>query len=78
MGVEPIRCCHHGILSPARLPIPSRRHRHRCISAFLICNETIITQKEMEYKYFFTIIYYYFVFSVCFTSTFHDHVSQFL
>ena len=26
MGVEPIRCCHHGILNPARLPIPSRRH----------------------------------------------------
>lgn len=26
MGVEPIRCYHHGILNPARLPIPSRRH----------------------------------------------------
>ena len=24
-GVEPARCCHHGILSPARLPIPSHR-----------------------------------------------------
>ena len=30
MGVEPIRCCHHGILSPARLPIPSRRLIYRC------------------------------------------------
>jgi hypothetical protein len=27
MGVEPIRCCHHRILNPARLPIPSRRLR---------------------------------------------------
>ena len=26
-GVEPARCCHHGILSPARLPIPSHRLR---------------------------------------------------
>ena len=25
VGVEPTRCCHHGILSPARLPVPSRR-----------------------------------------------------
>lgn len=30
MGVEPIRCCHHGILSPARLPIPSRRRNLVC------------------------------------------------
>jgi hypothetical protein len=26
-GVEPARCRHHWILSPARLPIPSRRHK---------------------------------------------------
>ncbi len=25
-GVEPVRCRHHRILSPARLPIPPRRH----------------------------------------------------
>ena len=25
VGVEPTRCCHHRILSPARLPIPSHR-----------------------------------------------------
>lgn len=25
-GIEPARYCYHGILSPARLPIPSRRH----------------------------------------------------
>ncbi len=24
-GIEPARCCHHGILSPARLPVPSLR-----------------------------------------------------
>ena len=24
-GVEPVRCRHHWILSPARLPIPSHR-----------------------------------------------------
>ena len=26
MGVEPTRCRHHGILSPARLPVPPQRH----------------------------------------------------
>ncbi len=26
IGLEPIRCCHRGILSPLRLPIPPRRH----------------------------------------------------
>ena len=25
-GVEPVRCCHRGILSPLRLPIPPHRH----------------------------------------------------
>ena len=25
VGLEPTRCCHHGILSPARLPIPPHR-----------------------------------------------------
>ena len=36
-GIEPVRCCHHGILSPGRLPVPPRRHniniysfRNRC------------------------------------------------
>ena len=24
-GIEPVRCCHHGILSPGRLPIPPQR-----------------------------------------------------
>ena len=24
-GVEPVRCCHRGILSPLRLPIPPHR-----------------------------------------------------
>ena len=25
-GIEPVRCCHHGILSPGRLPVPPHRH----------------------------------------------------
>ena len=25
-GIEPVRCCHRGILSPLRLPIPPCRH----------------------------------------------------
>ena len=25
-GIEPVRCCHHGILSPGRLPVPPQRH----------------------------------------------------
>ena len=25
-GLEPVRCCHRGILSPLRLPIPPLRH----------------------------------------------------
>ena len=24
-GIEPVRCCHHGILSPGRLPVPPQR-----------------------------------------------------
>lgn len=31
-GVEPVRCLHHWILSPARLPIPS--HRQNTTKAF--------------------------------------------
>ena len=27
IGVEPIRCCHRGILSPLRLPVPPYRHK---------------------------------------------------
>ena len=27
-GIEPVRCRHHRILSPARLPVPPRRHIH--------------------------------------------------
>ena len=25
-GIEPVLCCHNRILSPARLPVPPRRH----------------------------------------------------
>ena len=26
-GLEPVRCCHRGILSPLRLPVPPYRHK---------------------------------------------------
>lgn len=34
-GVEPARPCGHWILSPARLPIPPRRHITNIINFFL-------------------------------------------
>ena len=34
IGVEPIRCRHHWILSPARLPIPSHRRLLRYYNSF--------------------------------------------
>ena len=30
-GIEPVRCRHHRILSPARLPVPPLRHIHTLI-----------------------------------------------
>ena len=30
-GIEPVRCCHRGILSPLRLPIPPQRPVARVI-----------------------------------------------
>ena len=45
MGVEPIRCCHHGILSPARLPIPSRRH-----NSIILSQLCAIYNKKLEKK----------------------------
>ena len=39
VGVEPTRCCHHGILSPARLPIPSSRR-----------NGIIVTSDPYDFK----------------------------
>ena len=42
-GVEPARCRHHGILSPARLPIPSHRPvRHRLLYRICFSNSRII------------------------------------
>lgn len=34
-GIEPVRCCHRGILSPLRLPVSPRRHApsHRTTAA---------------------------------------------
>ena len=28
-GIEPVRCCHRGILSPLRLPVPPYRHKQQ-------------------------------------------------
>ncbi len=39
VGVEPTRCCHHWILSPARLPIPPQRHVFLC--CFFVSNNYI-------------------------------------
>ena len=33
-GVEPARPCGHWILSPARLPIPPRRHIRKAVTGF--------------------------------------------
>lgn len=54
MGVEPIRCCHHRILSPARLPIPSRRHMQR---NYVIINRLKIQMFSSKFlNFFFKII----------------------
>ena len=30
-GIEPVRCCHHRILSPARLPVPPHQHDNHLV-----------------------------------------------
>ena len=47
VGVEPTRCCHHEILSLARLPIPSHRHFIRYLA--------IIAYSKNHCKIFFLI-----------------------
>ncbi len=37
-GVEPVRCCHRGILSPLRLPIPPQRRVAKAIEYNIIIN----------------------------------------
>ena len=36
VGLEPTRCHHHRILSPARLPIPPSRQRALSITKYLL------------------------------------------
>jgi hypothetical protein len=43
VGVEPTRCRHHGILSPARLPIPSHRH-------FICAGSDLRPQQHQVYR----------------------------
>ncbi len=40
-GLEPVRCCHRGILSPLRLPIPPHRRAYAPLCGVL-CNYNII------------------------------------
>ena len=43
-GLEPVRCCHRGILSPLRLPIPP--HRRACAPLCrVLCNYNIIAHR---------------------------------
>ena len=41
-GIEPVRCRHHRILSPARLPVPPLRHRH------IYLTMTFITKWDLQ------------------------------
>ena len=45
IGIEPIRCCHHWILSPARLPVPPLR-QSRFFNAIRIISEKYWFFKE--------------------------------
>ena len=44
-GVEPARYCYHGILSPARLPIPP----HRQITKYIISYPQMIVKNFLPY-----------------------------
>lgn len=76
IGVEPIRCCHHGILSPARLPIPSHRHlsdsfymiHHKLhfVNIFLkkifkICKNFAVLFLKQKYRRLLHRLYIYFI-----------------
>ena len=50
-GLEPVRCCHRGILSPLRLPIPPHRRAYAPLCGVL-CNYNIIVHSCQA---FFTI-----------------------
>ena len=50
-GIEPVRCRHHRILSPARLPVPPLRHlRYRLLHGHTCkhCSVALINAKWME------------------------------
>ena len=59
-GVEPVRCLHHWILSPARLPIPS--HRQNITEIFYhsssILSTTFIKLFDINKKYSITNVCY--------------------
>ena len=42
-GIEPARCCHRGILSPLRLPVPPHRHKPHVTTA-----ESILSSKRRQ------------------------------
>ena len=49
-GLEPVRCCHRGILSPLRLPIPP--HRHMCLLYNILRQTEILTTNIINQKTF--------------------------
>ena len=55
-GIEPVRCCHRGILSPLRLPIPPQRQEENMRRRTAVLRKRflrIIAQKEVESNSFF-------------------------
>jgi hypothetical protein len=49
-GLEPTRPCGHWILSPARLPIPPRRHRERNIGILPVRQTANLAVSEFGYR----------------------------
>ena len=48
-GLEPVRCCHRGILSPLRLPIPPSRLMALTIYIYNACNEWAVVYVFRNY-----------------------------
>ena len=50
-GLEPARCCHRGILSPLRLPIPPCQQTHHASSAKCMpdANHTFASHGTLEH-----------------------------
>ena len=49
VGIEPTRCCHHQILSLARLPVSPPRHSH---SQFAILTDINTNKQDMKQNKF--------------------------